>query len=259
MATSQSGTLPVTNLQYQQPEKKWRALNTTPRVYVRLQGAGRACSGLAVIAHNGTAEAKLRIMGGLTQDTVNGVNAPYYDSGLVSMWPVSGPPVDALGYAYLSSLITWTNTQALPWWSISFSDPTNLSPFEAGRVMLDAAIRPMAALSGGIALNVVTKGEQRRGDFNRLRTEVRGPNSRRMLLPWTAVNKDTFRRDFFDFQMAHGIVKDFFFSADPDSDQDLQMYSMQALFENLTEFSRLLQYDTSGGIWKGDMVITEQL
>lgn len=255
--TASSQSMPVMNLQNQDPERKWRATNTTPMITINYDGAGPACNALAIIAHNGTDTATLRIRAGLTSDSVTGIAAPYLDTGYISMWPITGKPTDA-GYPS-NSLIMWDNDQATPWWSIAFNDTLNTLPFEAGRIIMDEGIRPEAALSSDFGMTIFTKGEQRRGDFNRARTAVRGPIGRKMVLSFTAINKNTFRKDILGFQLRHGITKDFFFCADPSKPEDIHMLSMQALLESPSEMGRQLQYDESGGIWAGRMMLVEQL
>lgn len=259
-ANQETDGLPVTNLQLQEPERVWRATNQTPRLVIQL-AAVRTCTGVAVCNHNGGSGATYRVQGGTSMDSVTGVSSPTLDTGFISMWPASGKPTTDLeldGYAALSSLAHFTNPDALDWWSVEFDDTGNPDPFEAGRVMIDDAFLPQINIGGQIKFEVGTKSQQRTGDFNRTFTEERGPASRKMTLPFNMINKSDFRKQLFNFQMRHTNVKDFFFSLDPGAQEDFLMYSMQALFGGLSEFSRQLAFDTDGGLWQGSLILIEQ-
>lgn len=257
-AVSEAGTLISKNLQLQEPENKWRSMGTSHRLVVHLPYA-IACNAAAFIAHTAAGSATVQVQGGTTLAQVTDAATPAVDV-TVDLWPTSGKPsaVDMVGYSGYDSLITWSNDAALSWWSFTIDDSLNTDGyFDMGRFMVDRAVQPKINPTNEIAVQVVTKGEQRRGMFNRIRTEERGPISRRMLLPFDAINAVDMRKKFFNFQMAHGSTKDFFVSADPAAQEDFPMYSMQALFEDTTQFTRQSFFDADGGMWRGSVAVMQ--
>lgn len=259
-ADSEMGSLVAANLQKPEPEMKWRSSgNSNHRLVIHLPYA-EACTAIAVIAHNGDATATMQVMGGNTENQVTGVDAALFDTTALSMFPPSGPPTakQRRGYPGVDSLLVWSNATAYSWWSLTIQNPDGDDAwFEAGRVMIENAFRPSVNVGQGVGIQPITMGQQRRSDFNRIRTEARGPNARRMLLPFLSSRNTDFRENFLDFQMLHGVDKDFFFSLDPSADEDFRIYSMQALFEDTSQFTRQPS-PTADKRWRSDLTIIQQ-
>src|SRR5579864_7228691 len=99
--SSQVASLPIANLQAMQPKKKWRSTGTTEYVTADM-GAAVACNGLALIGHNLTSAATLRVRAAASAANVTA--SPALDTGAVSAWPVSGKPADVNWPQYFSWL-----------------------------------------------------------------------------------------------------------------------------------------------------------
>jgi hypothetical protein len=253
-ADTEVESLPVENLQYPEPERVWRSESHTPRIVIQLS-EDLAVNAAVIIAHNGESDATVRVQVGPTEDSVTDIATPTVDTGFVSMWPDSGKPED-IGLPHLSSLVLFDNDVPVRWVSIEFDDSSNVDDFEAGRVMVDRAVR--LKIGGQVGLQVSTMGDQRPGEFNRIFGDERGPNSRKMVVPLPSVDKEYFRRYIFAYQLKHGKTKDFFFSANPEADIDFCLYSMQCVFGDMTAFSRNLLFNSNGATWSGAIPLLEQ-
>src|SRR5262249_17409855 len=132
-ASSQVATLPVTNLQSMPPKRKWRASGAAAE-YIELDfGTGVAANGLALIGHNLTGSATIRVRGKATYPVTI---SPAVDTGSVSAWPASGKPTVARWPQYFS-WVAWTSIGTLRYWRIDIADGTNSAGYiEAGRLML---------------------------------------------------------------------------------------------------------------------------
>lgn len=142
-------TLPVTNLQTQQPGEAARWTSLTGMYVEADLGAAQAINVAALLAHNGTAAATWRIRGATSQ--ANLTAAPGYDTGavFVSMWTAAGRPA---GYdnEKLPSLHFIDPAQSFRFWRIDLADAANPAGFfEAGRLVIDAAWRPGKNLTRG--------------------------------------------------------------------------------------------------------------
>jgi hypothetical protein len=256
-ATTQVSTLPVTNLQTQQPARKYRATTTSYRVNIDL-GVGRDlnCNCAVIIGHNGTATATAQIKGGDSQDEIDGTNPADVDSGIQSVWPAVGKPTEE-DWPQYSSLVLFDNELNKRWWSLNWTDTANSSPSEAGRVMVGRAFRPKFNISGNPLVGLVTSGIQRRSAFNRIYTDARGPLSRRMDVPINTINERDMWDSLFEMQRLLGVTEDFFFSANPAEEDYFHKWSGQFLFEDLSRFQANMQFDDYGRIWSTSFGILE--
>jgi hypothetical protein len=255
--TSEIVGLPVTNLQTQRPNRKYRANATSYRLDIDL-GAGRetACNCAVVIGHNGTPTAFAAIKGGDTINEVNGVSAADVISGDQSAWPPFGKPVEE-DWPQYSSLFLWDNELNKRWWSLAWTDTSNSDPAEAGRVMIGRAFRPKFNISGTPLVGLVTAGIQRRSGFNRIFTDPRGPISRRIDVPINTLNERDMWDSLFEMQRLLGVTEDFFFSANPSEEEYFHKWSGQFLFEDLSRFQANMQFDDYGRVWSTSFGILE--
>ncbi len=149
-------TLPATNLQDPQPTKRWRSTTIVSSVYIQVDlTEAKAINLIALISHNGTASATWRIRAATSEGGLT--SAPGFDSGAISMWPISRPtdwPVRSLFSRH------WlTTAQSFQWWRIDISDAGNSDLFfEAGRIIIDAAWQPTIGLSPNWGVGWVDPG-----------------------------------------------------------------------------------------------------
>lgn len=253
-ADSQIADLGPENLFLPEPYSLYRANGNTCRIIIQLSSA-LACTGAAIVNHNGTATGEWQVMGGGSRDAVNDLDTPIVDTGMQSFWKASGKPDH--GLPFLSSLAQWENSTALSWWSFTIDDSDNADNWEAGRLMIDLAMRPLVKPGTEIAMQGNTKDDVRVSDFNRVTLDPRGPTTRKLIIPWKAIDKEDFRKYFMGYQLRHGLAKDFYFSVNPDYDEDFCLWSGQFTFGEMTAFQRQMQFRPSGGVYTCNMSFLE--
>lgn len=254
--STEVATLPATNLQKRHPARVWRSTEKSPYIVVTTFSANIG-NAFAIVGHNASSSAQWRVRAAFTLGALT--TTPVYDSGTISMWPASGKPVDeVLGFPYLCSFVTFTNTiNNLFYWRMDITDPSNANNFECGRMFLGTAVFPTINMSNDPIIQPVTKGEQRRSDFNYVSADDRGVNGRRLSLPYGSIDRVDFRKYILPFQMYHGVSKDFFFCADIAAQEERQMYSGQFLFEDTPSNQRQKAFNLNGAKWAAQMVLTE--
>lgn len=257
-ATTQIDSLPVSFLKTQQPSRKYRANDNAFRVDIDL-GAGREldCDCAVFIGHNGTATATAKVLGGDNIDQVNGNLSPLVNSGEQSAWPVPYGKHDSEDWPQENSLFIWNNEVKHRWWSFEWNDPDLVGLSEGGRLMMGKAFRPKFNISGSPLVGLVTSGVQQRSYFNRIYTDSRGPNSRRMDVLINTINERDMWDSLFDLQRLMGVTQDFFFTANPAEQDYFHKWSGQFVFEDLSRFQANMQFDDYGRIWSTSFGILE--
>ena len=141
---NEEALLPATNLQNRQPTKRWRTTSLSTMFLEADLTEAKAINLVALISHNGSAAATWQIRGATSQ--ANLTAAPGFDSGAVSMWPITRPedwPVRSL-----FSRLWLTTAQSFRWWRVDIVDAGNSDGwFEAGRLIIDAAWQPDIGLT----------------------------------------------------------------------------------------------------------------
>lgn len=145
-ASSALATMPVTNLQGVQPSKVWRS-STLTGVTIDLDfGGATAIDTLALVRPNFTAAATWRLYGATSQGNL-GVSG--YDSTPLSPWPGTGKPTDPAIQQH-TCLLRIGSTQTYRWWRLALTDAANPAGyFEAGALLLGAAVSPTRNLDYG--------------------------------------------------------------------------------------------------------------
>lgn len=254
--STEVATLPATNLQKRHPARVWRSTEKSPNIVINTPTANIG-NAFAIVGHNASASAQWRVRAAFTSGGLT--SSPVYDSGLISMWPASGKPVDeVVGFPYLCSFVTFSNTlNNIFYWRMDISDASNANNFECGRMFFGVGINPTINMSNDPIIQPVTKGDQRRSDFNYVSADDRGNNGRRLSLPFGSIDRIDFRKYILPFQMYHGVSKDFFFCADIAAQEELPMYSGQFLFEDTPSNQRQRAFNVNGAKWGAQMVLTE--
>ena len=224
-----AGALPVTNLQNAQlgTVTRWTSL-AGMGVEIDL-GSAKAINLIAALSHNGTSAATWRIRGATSQ--ANLTASPGYDSGTISMWPVTGKPSLT---GYLSSLKFLAAAQTFRWWRIDFTDAANPDGYlDVGRVYVDAAFQPSRNLSYGWrilpidpSIKLETLGGQ---SFVTAR-----PIKRMLSMRLPALTENEAMGKVLALQRALGIQRDALAIRDPDATTWLQEQMIYGRLQNLS-------------------------
>lgn len=248
-ASSQVTTLPVANLQNMQPKKKWRTdAALTPYIEFDFGSAGCAANGFALIGHNLTSAATLRIRGKATYPVTS---SPTIDTTALSAWPSTGKPTDASWPHYLSWL-SWTKPVALRYWRLDISDGANTDGYiQAGRVMLGEYWQPslLSVDVGGTFLGFDQIDAQDVSDYGETFTDRRNVSAPRIFeLTISAAERDEVLTGIADIRRLRGMWGDVACLIDPAATTHFHRQAMQGLFTAKARHTPI-KCITPGGDW----------
>jgi hypothetical protein len=246
VASSQVPTLPVANLQTVQPQKKWRSTATDDYVLVTA-AAPLAWSALALVGHNLTSAATLRVRGADSLDALT--TAPAIDTGAVSAWPSTGKP-NARSWPNWLSLVTWANTATLRFWRLDISDPANADGYlEAGRLVIGAPWQPTYNFDvSGAPIAFDALDTQTKTPFGYIFTgRVAQSPARAFNVQITATNRREVMDGIFEIQRLRGMWGDVICCLDPTETTDFHRFSMQGVFTVKPSYPITPQFDETTG------------
>lgn len=247
-ASSQVSTLPVANLQNMQPKKKWRSSGTTEYITLDFGAAGAALNSLALIGHNLTSAATLRVRGKATSDVTV---SPTVDTTALSAWPATGKPSDSYWNHFLSWL-EWSNTTALRYWRLDIADAGNAAGYlQAGRLMAGIYWRPSINFDNdGVPFAFDQKDVQVFTDYGQSFTDMRARSAPRIgQLKHTSLDRREVFDGIADMQRLRGLWGDVVCLLDAAETTDFHRYSMQCLFTTPQSHSLAPYYTANGQMW----------
>lgn len=256
-ASSEVSTLPATNLQTMQPKKKWRSSSAlTPYLTLDFGAVGAACNGLALIGHNLTSAATIRVRGKATSDVTV---SPTVDTTALSAWPATGKPADAYWPQYLSWL-AWSNGTALRYWRVDLADGANPAGYlEAGRLMLGPYWRPTTNFDcSGTPLGFDQKDVQTVTDYGEIFTDRRARSAaRRFNMQISAADKTEVLSGIAEIQRLRGMWGDVACLLDAAATTHFHRQSMQGVFTQPQEHQIVQQFTANGEAWTVNFPLRE--
>jgi hypothetical protein len=226
-ASSAVTSLPVTNLQHQEPTKKWRTTGITAEWVTIDAGRDVVWNAAAIAGHNLSATATLRVRGKATADVTS---SPSVDTTAVSAWPSSGKHSEP-DWPHECSLVRWTNTTAYRYWRLDIADPLNAAAYlDVGRLALGKYFQPglNADIDGGIGF--ASTDVQEATPYGQVFTDARPFVARTFDIPFSAANADDVHDGAMELSRLHGLAGDVFCFLDPSSTTRFHKWSMQGLF-----------------------------
>lgn len=257
-ASSEEGLLTADHVQTTRPDQVWRATGATAEYLTWDFGEDVIVEALALVAHNLSASATLRLRLGTSEANVTA--APGFDSGVVSAWPTSGKPDDLDWQAYFS-LVLADNSTGYRYGRVDIADPSNADGYvQAGRLFVGPAFVPAINVDLNPSLGLVSPDEVGRTAFGHAFGDNRGPAARLMQLPMSALDEDEMGNEMFELQRYCGLSKDFALCLDPAATTRFHRYSMQARFSSLNSFTAQPAWNASGiQVWQTTLAIEEVL
>lgn len=255
-ADSEVSTLPATNLQGIQPKKKWRTTSLTPYLDIDFGTAGCAANGFALIGHNLTSAATIRVRGKATFPVTS---SPTVDTTAVSAWPATGKPSDTYWPQYLSWL-SWVNVTALRYWRIDISDSGNTDGYlQAGRLMLGPYWQPTTNFDlSGTPLGRDQRDVQTVTDYGEIFTDRRSRSAaRRFSLQISSADKREVNDGIGEIQRLRGMWGDVACLLDTAATTDFHRNSMQGVFTSPQEHQFTQQFTTNGEAWSVSFPLRE--
>jgi hypothetical protein len=229
-ASTQVTALPVTNLQNQEPTKKWRSTGAVAENVVMDFGAVPiAANALCLVGGNLSGNGQFRVRGATSQ--ANLTAAPSVDSAMASAWPASGSPAGSdFPIAHFIHLRQWTNTTAYRWWRVDFADSTPVTSYwEFGRLMLGVSFQPTLNLDLEAAVGWDPTDVQEPSPYGQIFTDPRPYTRRRFDIPFSAMDADEVHATMFNFAK-RGTAGDIAVFLDPAATTRFHWWSMQGLF-----------------------------
>lgn len=257
-ASSEEGLLTADHVQTYRPDQVWRATGATAEYIVWDFGEDIVVEALALVAHNLSSSATLRLRLGTSEANVTA--APGYDSGTVSAWPVSGKPAELDWQSYFSLLLA-ANAVGYRYGRLDIADATNTDGYvQAGRLFVGPAFVPAINIDLNPTLSLISSDEAGRSAFGHTFGDNRGPAARVLQLPMSAVDEDEMGDELFELQRYCGLAKDFAFCLNPAATTRFHRYSMQARFAAMATFTAQPAFTTAGTqVWQTTLAIEEIL
>lgn len=226
-ASSEVASLPVTNLQDQEPTQKFRTESNTAQA-VRIELAwSLACNVAGFNGHNMSDTATWRVSGYTTVGNVPGT--PAFQTAWQSVWPVTGKPALKL-WPHFLSVIQWDNDVEYPVYLIEFTDPDNDDDFiDIGRAAIDRAFQPGLTCDFGSGLGWAPDDVQEATSYGHTFTDHRPYKKRRFTISFGAMDQDEAHDGAMEFARLDGMAGDIFVCLDPNETTRFQFWSMQGL------------------------------
>ena len=131
-ATSETSSMPASNLDKVQPSDIWRSTSLTGQSIAVDLGSAKAVTALALMFTNLTASASWRVQAGTTTGVTD------YDAGTVTAWAGATQNTDR-PHAFLDLT---TSAQTYRYWKITLTDAANPAGyFQAGRLVIASAFQ----------------------------------------------------------------------------------------------------------------------
>lgn len=231
-ASGAAASLPVTNLQNEQPEKIYRSDDTAPYIEIDL-GSAQAINLISVLYHTLTSAGTWHIRAATTQGNLTA--SPGYDSGVVDIWD-AGWPTDQ---SPLHGLKWLTSSQTYRWWRIDFSDAGNADGYiDIGRLYIDNAwqLPDGQNISYGWQVEFIDPSTHARSKGARLYTEAQTA-WRALKCSMDFLDEDEMYDNLYELQRRRGRSKDALVIRDPAATTHL---IRQMIYGKFTQLSPII-------------------
>lgn len=287
-SSSAQGLLTANNVQTIRPDQVWRATGCAAEWLAWDFGEAVEVEACAILAHNFGPAARIRVR--LAANASDVTAAPAVDTGLVSAWPSSGKTTDPDWPSYFSLLLFVVDDSGgvllsetgdplldefgapllaeepgpvapLRYGRLDIVDPTNPDGFvQVGRLFAGPAFVPTDNIDIDITLGLVSPGEVTRSPFGHTFTDDRGPASRVMNIPFSALDETELTDELFELERYCGVARDFAFCVDPSATSKFHKFAMQARFDPPQTKQARPYFDTNGEkVWQSTLILSEVL
>jgi len=249
--------LPATNAQDQEPARLWRTQDTdTVNQYVNIEFADALVADTAAFTFmhdDWSASAQWKVQVFSSQANMLAGTSAVFDSGYVSIWPLSGKHTE-LDWGLDVAMLRWTYATPQKYYRVWFTDAsaptTNL---DICRIALGAAVQFVVNPKHDGSLGFVVNDVQEPNGYGQTFTDERPYAQRRFELVWSAIGENSLNQDVLQLARLSGQARDFYVFKEPDATTDFHIHSMQALYEGSHKFSPVMMYvpDKNGGMSKG--------
>lgn len=258
-ASTQVATLPATNVQNQEPTKKWRTTVNNFGSLIFDFASPIFASALAIVGANWSTGANLRLRCANSIPALS--SSPVYDSGVISPWNSGGKP-SLVGVAHYTNLLLFSmGATPCRYWLVELGDGTpQTSYLEFGRVIIGSYNQPTINMdfAGGITFEQLDV--QERTPYGQVFTDPRPYVPRRMDIQLSAADSDEVTLLWMNFSRYIGGGKDVIVSFDPSSPtNDFQSWTMQGVFSAPHSYSPIPLFNNGKTMWSTKFSILEKL
>lgn len=144
---------------------------------------------------------------------------------------------------------------------IDIVDPSNPDGYvQVGRLYAGPAFVPADNIDINWSLSLVSPGEVTRSPFGRTFTDDRGPPSRVMTIPFSALDETELTDELYELERYCGVARDFAFCVDPAATTKFHKWAMQARFD-APQPAQAQPYFNSDGqkVWQSTLILAEVL
>lgn len=257
LACGLSATLSVTNLQTMAPAQKWRAPATSDYITVTF-ASPVAANALALVGHNFTANAIVRVRGFTTAANMAAQTSAVVDTNWQSAWPLGTKPA-VTNWLNHTTILRWSNDTALTYWRVDIADGgAGITYTEVGRLALGRAWRPTIRLDLEFSIGHASADVQLISDWGATYGDARYA-ARIFDLKFSAQEWRDVMDSVADLQRLRGLARDMVVSIDPAATTDFHRFTMQGVFSNLSALNTIPGWGTTGQMWSFNLPLRELL
>lgn len=240
MSSTQVDSLPVGNIQNQEPAKVFRTTSTIDQWISFVLPSVTPVDAIAMAWNQEkfSSSAVWRAYIYATQADMDGNVNEVVDTGWVSVWPGSAYKHTMQDWGPEVALLSINNTQSYRYVKLWISDPTAPQAYlDISRVAVGAKaqFRINPRIDGGI--NFVPIDVQESNGYGQVFTDPRPWQQRQFVLTWSALGQGDVQFDAMELARLRGQAGDFFVFIDPAASDDFHLKSMQGIFEGQHKFN----------------------
>lgn len=226
-ASTSVSSLPVENVQNQEPSRVWRATSSIAQ-YIDFRATQPFAWNAAAMAGFSLGAAGVWRLQAFAAEADIGVLAAL-DSYWQSVWPQGYRHSDP-EWASECALLRIDNDQHYQFWRLWLSDPgAGVEALDIGRVAIGRAVQPSINCDWGGGMGFAPNGVQEPNGYGQIFTEER-PTNRTMEMTWSALGQRETETTAMELSRLRGMSGDIFCFLDPGEVASFHRYSMQALF-----------------------------
>lgn len=234
-------SLPVSNLQNQEPSKVWRTTSALGQYVDIVLRSALACDAVAMSAFNMSSAGIWRLKAYASADDIGGTAA--FDSGWQSVWP-GGERHSDPDWGPEVALLLVANDSAYRYWRLEFSDlSVATAHLDIGRLAIGRAARFSINADFGDGLGFAPNDTQEPNGWGQIFTEPR-PSSRIFEMQWSALAQREVHDAAMELTRLRGLGGDVFYFRDPGEIELFHKWSVQALFGGRADYKSMPLWTT---------------
>lgn len=232
-ASTAVSSLPVANLQNQEPTKVWRTTSALDQ-YVDITFASPVAADAAAMA-GFRKSASLLWRAKAYASAADRGGAAALDTGWQSPWP-QGYMHNDPAWGPEVALMQFENDTAYQFWRVEFTDPA-ATYLDIGRLAVGPAAQFSVNPDYESAVGFVSSDVAEPNGYGQIFTDPRPYLQRQFDMPWTALGRSEANTLAMELTRLRGLAGDIFCFLDPGETEHFHRWSMQGLFTGAAKYS----------------------